>query len=525
MEQSAAELNRVGVSYAQKRDFRQAAECFRRAIALNSNSADYFVNLANVLAELGDFQAAKASYLRALKLEPSSIDLHLNLALLLTLCEDFPGAAASYQRAAQLDPNRASTQVNLGIALTQVERLSEAILAFQTATRLAPRDAEAHQNLALALVQSGDVDAGRKSLQQALQLRPNFPEAHCAFACALMDHGLLSESLAHFDAALKLKPDYQAAIRLRAVTLLLAGDYARGWREYDQRIKESLIVQAAHQSPLWDGSPLAGRTLLLEAEQGFGDTIQFVRYTQEIKRTHDCRVIVAVQPPLVPLLTGSAGADVLIPQTEPRPRFDVWLPLLSLPRIFGHDPTCFPAPIPCLRADAARVQKWKARLSPMEGLKIGIVWQGSKYSHRDRLRSFRLSALAPIAQVPGVSLISLQKGYGTEQLANLTEFHVHTLGEDFDNSGGAFLDTAGVMQSLDLVISADTAVAHVAGALGRPVWLALAFVPDWRWTMHGSTTSAYPTMRLFRQAKPGDWASVFQEMAEEIKSLLNALGS
>jgi hypothetical protein len=249
-----------------------------------------------------------------------------------------------------------------------------------------------------------------------------------------------------------------------------------------------------------------------------GDTIQFVRYAQEIKRHHAGTVVVAVESPLVPLLTGIAGADVLISQNDVRPFFDLWAPLLSLPGRMGHDEMSFPSPIPYLSAEPARVEKWKSRLSKIEGFKIGVAWQGSKLNKSDRRRSFPLAALAPVAKRPGVALISLQKGDGNDQLAALCEFTVQTLGDDFDASGGAFLDTAAVMQNLDLVISADTSICHLAGALGVPVWLALAYVPDWRWRLCGERTPWYPTMRLFRQPALGDWPSVFEQMGQEIKA-------
>jgi hypothetical protein len=219
---------------------------------------------------------------------------------------------------------------------------------------------------------------------------------------------------------------------------------------------------------------------------------------------------------LVPLLSSVAGVDQLLPQSQPRPAFDLWTPLMSMPGIFRHGANAFPAPIPYLKADPDRVNRWRSRLAGVEGFKIGIVWQGNKARRNDHKRSFALELFAPLAALAGVQLISLQK---ETPLDADVGFPVTTLGDDLDSSG-AFLDTAAVMTMLDLVISADTSIAHLAGALGVKVWVALAAVPDWRWTMQGERTPWYPTMRLFRQPVMGDWTSVFEHMQREAALLL-----
>jgi hypothetical protein len=264
------------------------------------------------------------------------------------------------------------------------------------------------------------------------------------------------------------------------------------------------------RQPMWNGESLGGKTILLYAEQGLGDTIQFVRYASIVKQ-HGGTVVVECQKPLVGLLEGCPGVDQLVAQGDDLPAFDVQAPLLSVPGILGTSVETIPARAPYLFAKAARVEPWRERL--IDGFKIGIAWQGNPAFRGDPFRSIPLRCFAPLAEIPGVCLVSLQKGAGTEQLAEVRDlFPVIELGSRLDD----FLDTAAVMGHLDLVITSDTAPAHLAGALGVPVWVALSFAPDWRWLLDRCDSPWYPTMRLFRQRELGNWDGVFQEIKEAL---------
>ena len=268
-----------------------------------------------------------------------------------------------------------------------------------------------------------------------------------------------------------------------------------------------------HPQPLWDGKPLDGRTVLLHPEQGMGDTLQFIRYAPLVKKRGG-RVIVECQRPLVLLLESCPGIDRLIAQGDPLPAFDVHAPLMSLPAILQTNLDTIPAAIPYISAPAALVRKWRDTLAPFDGFRIGIAWKGSPKYGRDRYRSFPLELFDQIAQIGGVRLISLQKGPGSEQVRDLAgRFPVVDFSGELDQGPAAFLDTAAVMTSLDLVITPDTALAHLAGALGVPVWIPLAFAADFRWMLGREDTPWYPTARLFRQTKFGQWADVFDQMA------------
>ena len=297
------------------------------------------------------------------------------------------------------------------------------------------------------------------------------------------------------------------------------GRFEQGWPGYEWRwkCKEFGSLPPFHP-PLWDGSPLDGRTILVHAEQGLGDTLQFIRYAPLVHQRGG-RVILVCQPPLIGLLTRSPGVERLVAQGEALPDYDVHVPLMSLPGLLGTTLESVPADVPYLDAEPQLVEAWRHRLGSYPGFKVGIVWQGNPKFRLDRRRSIPLAQFAPLARVPGVHLFSLQKGPGAEQLAAVTDrFPVTDLGRRLDD----FMDTAAVLKNLDLVISVDTAIAHLAGALGIPVWVALPFVPDWRWLMDREDSPWYPTMRLFRQARPGQWEDVFQRIAEALQRRLAA---
>jgi FkbM family methyltransferase len=511
---SARELNDRGVVAAQARRLQEAADLFRRAIAADPQLARAHQNLGNALTELGDAAGAIDSFERAVALEPTAVEVHNNLGILRSKRTDYAGAIKALRRAIELSPSYAPAYNNLGIALASSYQFVQAVAAFRRAVALAPENADFQNNLGLGLVELGWPDEALGHLQRAVEIRPDYADAQRNLGIALTDVGRLDESLAYFQTALDMEGTERHAVLMnRSRTLLLRGDFEAGWREYESRHWKEENVRVSHDAPRWDGSPLAGRTLLLEAEQGMGDTIQFVRFVAQIKQRHEARIILAVEPPLVPLLTGVAGVGLLVPQNESRPRFDVWSPLLSVPGLIHFDPRQSSPQVPYLAAEEARVEKWRKRLATLQGVKIGIAWQGNRLNKVDHRRSFALTQFAPPAKLHGLTLISLQKGSGSEQLDSLAQFDVVSLGSDFDASGGAFLDTAAVMKNLDLIITADTSIGHLAGALGVPVWLALVYVPDWRWGLTGDRTPWYPTMRLFRQEKLRDWPGVFERIA------------
>ena len=298
---------------------------------------------------------------------------------------------------------------------------------------------------------------------------------------------------------------------------LCLGDFEEGWREYEWRCKVEHETYPDFGKPRWDGSERPNKTVLVYAEQGFGDTLQFIRYAVLVKQRVR-RVILFCQKPLRQLLANVSGIDVWSFDLDNLPPFDMQIPLLSLPRIFRTTLATVPAGGPYISADKDLVQHWKDQLGDMTGIRVGISWQGSASYAQDQYRSIPVRHFAPLADLPNVSLLSLQKGYGVEQIEQVRDrFEILEMGDDFDETAGPFMDTAAVMKNLDLFVTSDTAVAHLAGALGIRVWLALPSVPDWRWLLDRDDCPWYPTMRLFRQRRRGDWDEVFQRMRDELQ--------
>jgi hypothetical protein len=386
--------------------------------------------------------------------------------------------------------------------------------------RLKPDFAEGHNNLGLALAERGDFAAAEGCYEQALRLHPRYAEAHTNLGSAFKEQGRLEEALACYELALALDPDAVSTRWNRSLAWLQLGNYAQGWPEYEWRWRRQGTPPRAFAQPRWDGAPLQGRTILLHGEQGLGDMLQFVRYAPLVKERGGT-VLLAAPPGLVSLLSSCPGVERVVPENEALPPFDAHLPLMSLPAVFGTTLATVPAAVPYLAAEPERLARWRERLAGVPGFKVGTAWQGNPRHQWDRHRSFPLAQLEPLAHVEGVTLVSLQKGPGSEQLALPGDrFPVLDLGPELDGGGAAFVDTAAVMCCLDLMVCCDTAVAHLAGALGVPVWVALAAVVDWRWLLGREDSPWYPTMRLFRQDRLGKWAPVFVRMAAALERLV-----
>jgi hypothetical protein len=302
--------------------------------------------------------------------------------------------------------------------------------------------------------------------------------------------------------------------------LLGEGDYAAGWPEYAWYSKCGSYYGSRFAQPLWEGEPLEGRTILVVCDHGLGDTIQFVRHLRWVRRRGAGRILLAAQRALHPLLAESGFGELVSPD-EPPKDFDVHIPTVMLPALYYADGGAIDAQVPYLRARDELVEHWRDKLAPLSGLKIGICWQGSNRFPLNNLRSVPLAEFAPLGQRGGARLISLQQGDGREQLAEVHDrFQVIDLGDDVDRRHGAFMDTGAIIQNLDLVITSDTSMAHVAGALGAKVWVAIACAPEWRWQREGEASPWYPSMRLFRQEVAGNWSSVMSHMAAELDKLL-----
>ena len=425
---------------------------------------------------------------------------------------DLSGAVASYQAALKLAPDHLPALGNLGFALNECGRFAEAEAILRRAIGLSPDFAAAWFNLGSVLVRQGRMVEAVDAYAAVLRLQPDNALALNAIGFPLQETGRMAEAERTLRAALRLAPDMPGAHYNLGMNLLLQGRYEEGWREYEWRWRVTPPISAPRDfpQPLWDGQP-SGARVLLHAEQGLGDTIQFCRYVPLAAAR--ARVVLEVPAPLTRLLATLPGVETIVTQGEPLPDFDFHCPLLSLPHRFGTTLETVPAAIPYLSAEPAGVARWRDRLAPLPGRRVGLCWAGNPRAHDlgahaiDRRRSITLTSLAPLAALLNVSFVSLQKHPPVADAPPMLPLY------DWTAELHDFADTAALVAALDLVISVDTAVAHLAGALGRPVWILNRFDTCWRWLTDRLDSAWYPTARLFRQARPGDWDSVVNDLA------------
>ena len=503
--------NNLGIAYKAQGKWESAARAFQAAIKANPDYSQALFNLGSVMEQRGLSADAEKCYRHALELDADDIPTQYSLANVLCSQQKWQEAEACYRELATRDPENLDLRVHVGFVLVRQKRFDEAVELFQQVLADKPDYHEIHNNLSYVYERVGRFDEAVAAARRAIELQPEYAEGCNNLGTALKSLRRLDEACDCFRQALQLQPDFPLAEFNLGTTLLLEGDLKAGWPGYDRRGETLEIRPADYGKPRWDGSSLNGKTILLYAEQGFGDVIQFIRYAAVVKELGGS-VIVHCPKRLTALLSSYQCIDQLIVEGDQLPNFDVEAPLLSLPRILSTTLDSIPADIPYIFADTKLVDQWKLKRNEITGYQIGICWQGNSDYPRDAQRSPPLEHFAALAGVPGVSLVSLQKGEGTEQLGEAA-FDVETFGDDFDGSAGAFMDTAAVMISLDLVVTSDTATAHLAGALGVPVWVALPYLPDWRWLLDRDDSPWSPTMRLFRQPALDDWNGAFTEIA------------
>jgi Flp pilus assembly protein TadD len=502
----------------------------------NSFIATVYFKQATALLDQGQYAEAEHYYREALRIWPDHSASLNNLGTAVWRQGRIQEAEGYHRRALDLNPGDHAVLNNLGNVLWEQGQLDEAVGLYRQAVQLRPDSPEALMNFGVNLGDLGECEEAIDYLRESLRLAPNSAECHLNLGNAIVRQGDLDTALSLYEQALCLQPEFPEARRNRSYIWLTRGDFRHGWPEYEWRLKCEKQRIMPVNSPRWTGEDLDGQSILLVAEQGLGDTLQFIRFGPAIKQ-RTARVELACPAPLMRLMARCAGVDHVVDWKSTLPDCDVHVPLLSLPAILGTTLASIPEE-PYLSVDAATVEQWRpivARamgrvvgrdvdddLTSAEVFKIGVAWQGNRGNTVDRARSFPLTHFAHIAQVPGVCLLSLQKGDGTEQLAELAgRFRVAEL---FDRENGEedrrdFLDTAAVMSQLDLIVTPDSSVAHLAGGLGVPVWIALPSAAEWRWLIDRDDSPWYPSMRLFRQSSAGDWAGVFQRMAQALMQM------
>ncbi len=512
------ELLALALQHHQAGRLQQAEQIYRQIITAEPQNAEVLNELGRVLRKQQRPGEAIEAYRAAVATKPDFADAHINLGNVLSVQNEPEKAIEHYERAIEFNPGVAEVHFNLANVLRSVGKLDNAISHYRTAATLNPSFAAAFNNLADALIDRDELNEAIGCLERALQIQPNYAEAQFNLGIALQEKGSLDKAAACYRNAIQIQPDFAEAHTNLGLVHLLSGNFAEGWQEYEWRWRTRQLAPPKIEGQRWNGESLAGRTILLHAEQGLGDTIQFVRYAAQIKH-FGATVLIGCQRPLTNLVVTGSGIDHVVPEGEELPNFDYYAALGSLPRIMGTSMTTIPKQVPYLFANDSLKNQWSMRLRAIGGFRIGINWRGRPGSGPFRQRDIPLQMISSIASLAGVCLISLQQGEGTSELDECP-FPVVRLSGDVDQRNGAFMDTAAVMKCLDLVITSDTAIAHLAGSLGVPVWVGIPFAPDWRWLLGRQDSPWYPTMRLFRQDARGDWMSVFEQIKIALEELV-----
>ncbi|MFV3077643.1 tetratricopeptide repeat protein [Niveispirillum fermenti] len=485
----------------------EALESCMRALRLAPDFTDAYVNLVNILDQMQRYGDAIVAQRQLIILRPFSGEARLQLARLLILDNQAEAAIDALYDLLGMQPLSVAAYVNMGVALRRLGRHEEAETAYRTALGFAPDDSGLLSNLGIILQDRDRYAEAIDCFQRAIACQPNSAAAHLNLSVAYRDEMRIAQSVEAARAAIRHDPGLAAAHSALAVALLMQGNYAEGFAEYEwrSRMPDFSSPKRNFTTPVWDGRDMKGRTLVVHDEQGVGDALQFVRYLPPL-RARGIDIVLECNGQLTRLLGSMPGMDRVVGRYQPLPPHDAHVSLLSLPHLLGARIDNIPANVPYLATEPALEAEWAGRLAGFTGLKVGLVWAGNPEFKADRLRSPGLAAFRPLLDVAGVSFFGLQKGAGRQDLESIGPLPAcfTDLGPDI----GDFADTAAIMANLDLVITSCTGPAHLAGALGRPTWTVLPFAPDWRWLEDRTDTIWYPTMRLFRQERRGDWTAV-----------------
>ncbi len=512
-------LNLLGTIKAQLGRVGEAHRLLSAAVKLNPRAPQGWANLGQVLHQLKQDQDALACFDKALALQPDDIGILTNRANALLSLGRTEEALAAFRQILARVPQHPEARLNSGIAHAALGALDEAVAEFDHALTLVPGHPAAHFNRGVALYDLGRYADAVAAHDSALKAAPDHAGALLNRGRALAALNRFDDAIASYGKAHALRKDDADVHFMESLALLTLGDYRRGFEKYEWRWRRGgMPEQKSRGRPLWRGDySLARKTVLLHAEQGLGDTIQFARYVPLLAAS-GAKVVLEVQPELTTLMARLEGAATVIARGAAPPPFDVHCPLGSLPLAFKTEPATVPADIPYLSADDAHLAKWSARIGALARPRIAFAWAGNPSHLNDRNRSIAFAKLAPLLSIPA-QFVSIQHDVRAEDSVALAgENRVTNVGAELEN----FADTAAVIALCDLVISVDTAVAHLAGAMGRPLWMLLPFAPDWRWTLDGETSPWYPTARLFRQTAIGDWDGVIERLGVELKRFVSS---
>jgi Tfp pilus assembly protein PilF len=468
--------------------------------------SDIYFELGNSLHAAGKYDQAADSYRQAIEFRPDHAQAFHNLGVTRMIQRRPLEAIAAYEQAVRIKPDYPEPHQNLGALMQRLGRDDRALYHYGQALQFAPQSVEVRYNLALLAQERDMLDDAIRGYRQILERRPDHADARNNLGNALVALGRPEEAIAHYRRAKSVESKWNLGL-----AQLLLGEFEEGWRGHEWRLRRREAERRAFRQPRWDGSPLEGKRILLHAEQGLGDTIQFARYAPLVGRRGGV-VILECQPPLSRLLDGTEGVEELVARGNALPEFDCHAPLLSVPGIFQTSPATIPAQVPYIRTNAADVERWReiilSRMDGRRGLKVGLTWAGNPLHMHDGIRSMPAKELSALAGLDTVVFFNLQKDAVERPDLEMVELH---------DSG--LHDVSAILLNLDLLISVDTSIAHLAGALNRPVWTLLPFAPDWRWMRERADSPWYPSMRLYRQERRKSWTEPLERVRKDLKKL------
>jgi len=499
----------------QTKNFDSALKLLTEALTIDNTNASVYNNLGNVLKALMRLEEALASYDKAIELRHDYAQAHSNRGNALKELNRLKEALVSYEKAIEFKPDYAEAYSNRGLVLKELKYLEEAMVSFEKAIDLKPGYAEAYSNRGNVLLSLNHLDDALSNYDKAIELKPDYAQAHSNRGLVLQSLNRIEEALLSFDKAIHLKPDYAEAFFNKSLALLVMGDFHNGFKGYEWRWKSESIKKNAGErlftQPLWLGyESIANKTILLWSEQGLGDSIQFCRYAKFVKRL-GARVLLEVPQNLIALLDSLEGIDILIGQGASLPEFDYQCPLMSLPLAFKTEPNSIPSLSPYLKSNAEKRELWGQRLGEKSKLRIGLVWSGSAGHKNDLSRSLRLKQLQEYLP-SNFEYVSLQKEVREEDKTALTNSAIKNYSEQLID----FTDTAALCDLMDLVISVDTSVAHLAGALDKKTWILLPFSPDWRWLLDRDDSPWYESIKLYRQGRDREYGTVLRRVESDL---------
>jgi len=495
-----------------------AIEFFKTILEYEKVFAKLHFHLAQAYCSKEDNQKAKLHFKKSIGIQPKDPNAHAFFGELLRKMNKFQESEKHLKIATTLAPKYFDAHLQLCKTYHDLDKLTESLKHGSIAAKLKPNNIFPYLHMAYTLNKKGDLDSAIIMYKKVISMDPKCHNAIYNLGYSLKIQGKLKESIPYLDRAIELKADYLDAHIARAQVKIALENFDEGWDEYEWRWGLFGINPHKYRREMWDGSDIKGKTILLRTEQGLGDTMQFVRLAKKVKEMGAAKVVCKVQKPLVKLLSKCPFIDKVVHDIKDVGNYDCYTHLMSLPRILKMQPDTIPAEMPYLYADLNLEKEWSEKLSKDKNFKVGICWHVDPVHEKTKspwsLRSVNLQQFAPLAKLKNVTFYSLQKLDNSQQLVNMPSgMNLQTFGPDFDRKHGSFMDSAAIIKSLDLVITVDTCIAHLAGALNKPVWMLLPYAPDCRWYLNRSDTPWYPTMTMFRQTKPNYWDSAIENIA------------